>query len=353
MKLKNTRILEIFLVFIGFFTVGALFYFSPLSNFLKKAPESISNIKKEILIPGPLSSEEEKAIKEVLSDNEIIKITNEYRKKYSKNILRENEFLNKAAMERIDDMFLQQYFDHVSPQGTDVSNTLKNVKYSYVIAGENLALGYFADSKDLVDAWMASPGHRENILNSKFREIGVAHKIGIFKGKKQYLAVQVFATSASDCPLPSESLKTEIENKEKEIKNIENTMQLLEGEISTLKSQIDVLYQEINNLIGEGKSLILQGNNLILKGNQIYSQTRDKAAAEEYWLQGETLQKRGQEKIDEANSKKVILQNLQNQLQDKITYYNSLVNQINEKNSNLKNLIIQYNKQVEIFQNCL
>lgn len=353
MDLKTQRIFKILGLFIGTSIILVAFYFSPISDFLKKAPLTIENISKEILTPGPLTASKEKEIKEVLSDKEIIKITNDYRQKNSLKTLRENDLLNKAAMERVDDMFEKQYFAHVTPEGKDVSDTLNNVHYFYVVAGENLALGYFTDSKDLVDAWMGSEGHRENILSPKFREIGVAHKIGMFKGKQQYIAVQVFGTSTQDCPLPSDTLKNSIEAKENEINSLQNTIKNLEIEINNLKSQRDAVYNESNSLFNEGKSQIAQGNSLISQGNQIYSQTKDKTLAETYWSQGETLQKQGQLKIDEANSKNTTLQSLQSQLQQKINYYNSLISQVNTAQSLVQAMILNYNTQLDNFNKCV
>jgi uncharacterized protein YkwD len=50
----------------------------------------------------------------------------------------------------------------------------KKVNYEYVVVGENLAEGDFTSDADLVKGWMDSPGHRANILNTKYEEIGIA-----------------------------------------------------------------------------------------------------------------------------------------------------------------------------------
>jgi len=353
MDKKNYKILQGLLVFLGVLVLLLYFYFSPFSNFLKKAPKGLENIKKEVLLPGLFTSDKEKEIEKSLSDKEIIQITNEYRQKEKRQALVENELLNRAAMNKVNDMFEKQYFEHVSPEGRDVSDLLNDVQYFYVVAGENLALGYFSDSRDLVDGWMGSPGHRENILNPSFKEIGVAHKMGMFKGKKQYLAVQIFATSTRDCPLPSKELKSQIETKEKEIKDLEAKIQSLEAEINSLKAQIDALYKEVESLFAEGKLLISQGNSLINKGNQVYAQTKDRDAAEEYWSQGKILQAQGQEKINEANLKNKTLQSLQNELREKINQHNLLVSEMNSSYISLQGLILEYNKQVDAFNKCL
>jgi uncharacterized protein YkwD len=89
-------------------------------------------------------------------------------------------------------MFENQYFAHESPTGEKVSDLAKKFGYDFLLIGENLAMGNFSSDEDLVLAWMESPGHRENILNEKYQEIGVAVKKGIFEGKEVWIAVQHF-----------------------------------------------------------------------------------------------------------------------------------------------------------------
>ncbi|MBI4101680.1 MAG: hypothetical protein HY443_01810, partial [Candidatus Nealsonbacteria bacterium] len=84
------------------------------------------------------------------------------------------------------------YFSHVSPQGQNPWYWLDQVGYSFSYAGENLAVSFF-ESKDAVNAWMASPGHRKNILNGKFTEIGVGWALGKYQGRETIYLVQFFA----------------------------------------------------------------------------------------------------------------------------------------------------------------
>ena len=87
--------------------------------------------------------------------------------------LRINSRLEAAADDRITDMFDKQYFSHVSPDGIQPWSWVEQHGYDYREFGENLAVGYpSADS--VVDGWMHSPGHRANVLNRNFEEVGVA-----------------------------------------------------------------------------------------------------------------------------------------------------------------------------------
>ena len=63
--------------------------------------------------------------------------------------------------------------------------------YNYVYAGENLAKD-FGNTSRLMDAWMASPTHRENIVSSKYSEIGLAVVPGTLQGQETVLVVQFF-----------------------------------------------------------------------------------------------------------------------------------------------------------------
>ena len=86
--------------------------------------------------------------------------------------LRLNERLSLAANDRIGDMFAKNYFAHVSPDGVQPFVWAQQRGYRYRLIGENLAVGYRGTA--VVDGWMRSPGHRENILQRGFEEVGIA-----------------------------------------------------------------------------------------------------------------------------------------------------------------------------------
>lgn len=119
--------------------------------------------------------------------------------------------LNAAAAAKVKDMFARQYFEHQSPTGEGPAQVVEAAGYSFIAVGENLALGNFQDDRELVQAWMDSPGHRANILGKGFTQIGVAVAQGLFEGKRTWLAVQEFARPASDCPRSDPALEGSIE----------------------------------------------------------------------------------------------------------------------------------------------
>lgn len=86
--------------------------------------------------------------------------------------LRLNEKLSLAATDRIGDMFRKRYFAHVSPDGIDPFVWATERGYRWRLIGENLAVGFRGAA--VVDGWMRSPGHRANILQRSFDEVGIA-----------------------------------------------------------------------------------------------------------------------------------------------------------------------------------
>lgn len=129
----------------------------------------------------------------------------------------ENVTLDDIATLRLDDMFTQQYFAHVGPQGESAISVASSVGYAHLALGENLALGNYAGDAGVVTAWMGSPGHRANILSTHYTQIGVAVREGMFEGEETWLAVQIFGRPASDCTTPNVDLENSINLSEQQI----------------------------------------------------------------------------------------------------------------------------------------
>jgi uncharacterized protein YkwD len=146
----------------------------------------------------------------VLKSEEVVTFSNKERQKEGLKPLTINTKLNASAKLKVEDMIRQQYFEHDSPQGKGVSDLGNEVKYDYITMGENLALGNFTSSEDLVIAWMNSPGHRANIMNPKYTEIGVSVIKGTYQGREVWFAVQHFGTPKTLCPSIDTSLKNKI-----------------------------------------------------------------------------------------------------------------------------------------------
>lgn len=123
----------------------------------------------------------------------IVDLTNEERVHDDMGRLTRSEVLDRAATQKAEDMARYEYFAHYSPTGVSPWHWFDEVGYDYLHAGENLAI-HFTDSDAVVDAWMSSPTHRENILNENYHEIGVGTARGTYNGHTTIYVVQLFGT---------------------------------------------------------------------------------------------------------------------------------------------------------------
>lgn len=272
--MKNKSFLIIlFVLFIGV----AVFEGLPqrASNWLKGEQQwqgFLSKIKAPESLPGPLQGPVDgSSSKAQLTMQGVIEETNKQRDQYQQSPLHTNSKLNLAAKAKLDDMFRQQYFEHESPDGKKPADIIKAAGYDYLIVGENLALGNYENDQLLVEAWMNSPGHRANILDGKFREIGVAVGKGMYQGKEIWLAVQEFGSPLSSCPNISMNLKEEIDQNKIDISFGEQELSKMKAEMESSKSKNSPEYQSkvekynskvnsVNKLIDETKLLVNQYN---------------------------------------------------------------------------------------------
>lgn len=131
-----------------------------------------------------------------ISINDLLADTNEKRQVAGVGSLKINDQLNAAAAAKAADMFAHQYWAHTSPLGKDPWTFISASGYTYVFAGENLARD-FGDSRGVVDAWMNSPSHRDNLLNSRYQDVGFAVVNGKYGDLETTLVVQMFGAKPS------------------------------------------------------------------------------------------------------------------------------------------------------------
>ena len=108
--------------------------------------------------------------------------------------------LEKAAQLKANDMAIKGYFAHKSPDGHSPWYWFGQVGYDFSYAGENLAVN-FTDSVDVNTAWMNSPGHKANIMNGNFTEIGIATAEGFYQGRRTVFVVQLFGRPSEEEPI--------------------------------------------------------------------------------------------------------------------------------------------------------
>lgn len=103
---------------------------------------------------------------------EVIELVNQERAKAGLSALKQDEKAMQAAQLRAKEIHTS--FSHTRPDGSSCFTALQEVGASYRAAGENIALGQ-KSPQEVVQAWMASEGHRANILSEKYSAIGVGY----------------------------------------------------------------------------------------------------------------------------------------------------------------------------------
>lgn len=121
-------------------------------------------------------------------ENEVIRLTNIERSKRGIATLKSNWQLSRCARYKSQDMINKNYFAHQSPTYGSPFDMIESFGIKMASGGENIAMGQ-RTPKEVVAAWMNSPGHRGNILSTAFTEIGV----GVAKNKNgTYYWTQMF-----------------------------------------------------------------------------------------------------------------------------------------------------------------
>ncbi len=245
--------------------------------------------KKEISTPGPLVSptpappatpspapEPSPPTSVGLTSAGVITQTNIERQQNGVAALSLNSTLNASALTKANDMCGGQYFAHTSPSGVGAGRLAESFGYDYLAIGENLAYGPFVSNVAVLEAWMASPGHRANILSTKFIEMGAAALRCNFEGKNTWLVVQHFGKPASACPKPDAALLQNINDKKASLAEMRDRITSLREEIESSPdspSYVDkvnsynAMVGEYNGLIKETRALISQYNSQVATFN--------------------------------------------------------------------------------------
>lgn len=128
-----------------------------------------------------------------IAPDDVISFANDARADEGLAPLIANGKLARAAQAKAEDMLKNDYFAHTSPDGIAPWHWIKQAGYQYKAAGENLAIN-FDSAKEQHSAWMKSATHRANILNTQYKEIGVAIAKGNIDGQESVVTVEFFGT---------------------------------------------------------------------------------------------------------------------------------------------------------------
>lgn len=129
-----------------------------------------------------------------IDQEKLIELTNQERESKGLAPVLENEALDKAAHLKARNMFSENYWAHFAPSGKTPWDFILGSGYKFTLAGENLAKNFY-NPDQVVKAWMVSPTHRDNLLNPKYQDIGIAVVDGVLNGQKTTLIVQMFGST--------------------------------------------------------------------------------------------------------------------------------------------------------------
>lgn len=137
---------------------------------IKSANPTIKNY--DLIYPGQQINIPTISSSTTAYEAEVVRLVNQRRAEHGLKPLSQDWQLSRVARYKSQDMKDLGYFSHTSPTYGSPFQMMKSFGISYRTAGENIAKGY-ASPQAVVNAWMNSPGHRANILNSTYTHIGV------------------------------------------------------------------------------------------------------------------------------------------------------------------------------------
>ncbi len=188
-SLKNGSIQAALLLFVVL--VVALVYLFLQNRALLEENRNLSNVKNDFYAKHV--SNASTTFFPGLNSKDIHLLINAERKKAGIHELAYNEQLQQSACAKLDDMIAKDYWAHMSPEGTQPWYFMNQVGIVYRYAGENLGYG-FANADALVQGWMNSPKHKENIVNPTYSAEGICVRTAdLYQGKtNQTVIVQHF-----------------------------------------------------------------------------------------------------------------------------------------------------------------
>jgi hypothetical protein len=189
---------------------------------------------------------------------EIVRLTNKERREMNLGSLIFDFRLTSAAQAKAEDMIENGYWDHFH-EGKSPWDWMEEYGYFYLDAGENLAIDFEVAEK-MHQAWMASSTHRANIINAKYKEIGVGIAEGEFEGRETTVVVQMFGNPENQ-GLEDEkikSAKSPVLNQEQE--EIINSLAEVEIKLSLGEAEEEGVYEKtkkfVNNFIQNSSNRI-------------------------------------------------------------------------------------------------
>ena len=136
-----------------------------------------------------------------ITPENIVSLTNQARTAVGLPALHLNTKLAASAQAKAQDMLQKQYFAHTSPEGVTPWYWIGRSGYNYIKSGENLAV-HFAQAEDVEAGWIASPGHKKQIMDPDFVDIGVGVVQGTYENLPTYFVAEHFGEPPTEKAQP-------------------------------------------------------------------------------------------------------------------------------------------------------
>lgn len=107
-------------------------------------------------------------------ERDVLTLVNQDRTSQGLGTLTGESRLHNAARAHSGDMAANNFFSHTGTGGTNAGNRIQTAGYSFTAWGENIAAGY-RTAESVVTAWLNSPGHRDNMRNGIFTDVGIGY----------------------------------------------------------------------------------------------------------------------------------------------------------------------------------
>jgi hypothetical protein len=217
-----------------------------------------------------------------INKDTIINLSNQVRANLDLSALKENYSLDQAAMEKAKYIMVTGQFQH-NFGDIKFSDWVKKQNYKYSYVGENLAID-FVSSEGVIEAWKKSPLHYKNIINSEFKDIGVAVLNGKFENEFTTLVVQIFGTPSEfsqaqpnqekqsgivlTAALSNKYLNNNAHNDQSKNNLNKTNLVLTENNFDKNSLRLDI---DLNNLVNQKNDQVF--NNIIIDFNIFNSNT--------------------------------------------------------------------------------
>jgi uncharacterized protein YkwD len=137
------------------------------------APTPVQAVRTAPTFGGPQDTMPTRLLIQTLLENQVIALTNKQRRAHGCPALRSNAYLRKSSRGHTVTMATRSQMSHQLAGEPRFTVRISRAGYTrWSLVAENVARG-FSGPTAVVRAWMASPGHRRNILNCRLRDIGV------------------------------------------------------------------------------------------------------------------------------------------------------------------------------------